>query len=402
MTSLLPEIRQSVLEPNESLPLPKRKIFGDVDVHNFFESQAFARITLMALRLDEAVTNKTCDENCFESETTLRLVAILNDLESWIDEIPPSKTPQRFGNRAFKDWGARLEEHSHQLHTDLLPIELINILPELLHHFNSSFGSFARLDFGTGHELSFLAYLTILRMVGLLKVEDEQAMVTRIFVAYLSVCRKLQAVYNLEPAGSKGVWGLDDHFFLNYYWGSRQLLKSSFRPSIILEPDRMKPLSSSYLFFSSVLHVRSLKRGPFHEHSPVLQSIASVPNWEKVNSGLLKMWKNEVLGKWPVVQHFYFGSLLNWKHFKTGEELPSTVPVEETGTENGNNFAEIKAPWATGGDGGTQAAWATIPIPLDPTGELKGPLDFPNYSNSVSPRRGPVVIDSNARRMAGS
>jgi serine/threonine-protein phosphatase 2A activator len=105
----------------------------------------------------------------------------------------------------------------------IVPIELHPILPELIHHFTTCFGSAPRLDYGTGHELSFLAYLLILRLVGILTEADEQAMVTRVFVAYLDVVRKLQKVYKLEPAGSKGVWGLDDHQHLVYIWGASQL-----------------------------------------------------------------------------------------------------------------------------------------------------------------------------------
>src|ERR1044072_2800409 len=33
---------------------------------------------------------------------------------SWIDEIPPLPTPQRFGNKAFRTWMSRLEEVNNE------------------------------------------------------------------------------------------------------------------------------------------------------------------------------------------------------------------------------------------------------------------------------------------------
>jgi serine/threonine-protein phosphatase 2A activator len=38
------------------------------------------------------------------------VLSLLDELDGWINEIPPLQTAQRFGNLAFRTWGKRLEE----------------------------------------------------------------------------------------------------------------------------------------------------------------------------------------------------------------------------------------------------------------------------------------------------
>mmetsp|Transcript_12659 Transcript_12659/g.53431 ORF Transcript_12659/g.53431 Transcript_12659/m.53431 type:complete len:98 (-) Transcript_12659:2461-2754(-) len=61
------------------------------------------------------------------------------------------------------------------------------------------------------------------------------------------------------------------------------------------------------------IRIQQVKRGNLGETSPLLNDISSVPTWDKINSGLLRMYKGECLGKHSIVQHFLFGSIIRLK-----------------------------------------------------------------------------------------
>lgn len=81
------------------------------------------------------------------------------------------------------------------------------------------------MDYGTGHETSFALLLLCMTLIRFFQPvqNQERDLVLTVFQRYLRLCWRLQDVYNLEPAGSHGVWGLDDYSFLGYIFGSAQL-----------------------------------------------------------------------------------------------------------------------------------------------------------------------------------
>ena len=186
---------------------------------------------------------------------------------------------------------------------------------------------------------------------------------------YLEVVRRLILTYNLEPAGSHGVWGLDDHSFLPYIFGSAQLTRpiagaepmplegsapGAPRPSDVAKPASVELYRASNMYFSAIGFIHDVKTGPFWEHSPILFDISGIKDgWGKINKGMIKMFNAEVLSKFPVVQHFPFGSLFSWDTDPDAAPSQSSVHLNTHGTA----APASSAPPAPGASG-TAAPWA--------------------------------------------
>lgn len=124
----------------------------------------------------------------------------------------------RFGNKSFKTWLDRVVQNADTMLAEMIPIK--EAIPELKTYLVDSFGSYERIDYGTGHELNFVVFLLCMVKLGIFKPDDFKALINKVFQRYLTLMRKIQLIYVLEPAGSHGVWGLDDYQHLAFFFGA--------------------------------------------------------------------------------------------------------------------------------------------------------------------------------------
>ena len=257
------------------------------------------------------------------------------------------------------------------------------------------------------------------------------AIVLGLIIPYLSLIRRLILTYTLEPAGSHGVWGLDDHSFIPYILGSAQ-----YGPPI--SPGDQTPIEGSRtdapdpadvpkltavdrqrhknMYFGAIGFIHDVKKGPFWEHSPMLYDISGIrAGWAKINKGMLKMYNAEVLSKFPVVQHFRFGSLFSFDPDPNAPPPPASVHAANQPVRDGlaSSAAEkvaaprappTQAPWASQATNvpstntaapwanttpnpgiGTAAPWATSPSTLlDPGESSTAPRSRPSSKGTPS------------------
>ena len=249
------------------------------------------------------------------NECLLQFDPLFDRLEEIFKNNPPKKGEARFDDPVFKRFHDELSSKFTQImnETILSPKNMPkNIIIELKTYFLDSFGNQFRLDYGTGHELNFFCFLLILYKSRVYTEKDFPYLIFRILFKYVLFVRKLQVDYMLEPAGARGVWGLDEYQFLPFIFGASQLIGNrEITPKSVKDNDILLDYKDEYLYLDCVDHIKSVKKGAtFPEYAPVLYSITNVKNWEKVASGLVKMYEDDVLKKVVIIQHFYFGSVL--------------------------------------------------------------------------------------------
>ncbi|KAI0342386.1 Phosphotyrosyl phosphatase activator [Trametopsis cervina] len=308
-------------EEPQSYSVPQKCILTP-DQLAFFRSQSKTHADILAFirRLNESVVGAKLSDECPASEGVAAALRILDAVEAIAADIPPvDNKASRFGNPAFRTFYDRVSEKSDELHAPLPGLPRAAVA-EVSTYFKECWGNRTRIDYGSGMELNFLCWMLCLDKLNVFTPSDARALVLRVFWRYVRVMRVLQSTYWLEPAGSHGVWGLDDYHFLPFLWGSAQLRgHKHLRPKSIHDAEILEEFGKEYMYLACIHFINSVKTASLRWHSPMLDDISAVKTWDKVNEGMLKMYEAEVLGKLPVVQHFLFGSLLPWD----GPSLPS-------------------------------------------------------------------------------
>ena len=155
---------------------PIKRINEGQDVSTFLASQAYRDIITFLVQLNRAmfprsITPALSRPSTSTSPSISQLQALLQALDSLTDATPLDPGSHRFGNTAFRKWHQAFEQQSTDLLAKYLPSTVLefphtasssshtNAAKEIQAYLLGSFGSAQRLDYGTGHELSFLAFL---------------------------------------------------------------------------------------------------------------------------------------------------------------------------------------------------------------------------------------------------
>lgn len=187
--------------------VPSKRINDGDDLNFFLTSTAYRDIKSWLFQLNHACfPKKDQDGSTSEcrldqpppySQTIESLRSMLKDFTSLLKQAPPDTGPRRFGNVAFRAWFKLAEQHVDdilQRHLASTLREHADMAGELKAYLLGSFGSAQRLDYGTGHELSFLAFLGCLSKLEAFDTGDERAIVVGVFEPYATLIHCCESI----------------------------------------------------------------------------------------------------------------------------------------------------------------------------------------------------------------
>lgn len=251
------------------------------------------------------------------SATMLRLCGIFDRLTLWLTQSKPGAAD------AYRSWSLKMLRNIFNMLEQALPRNKCEHVSELGQYLAGSFGNYTRVDYGTGHELSFVFFLCGLFRAQILLPADEPAAALMLFNRYLSCVRRLQTQFDLKPAGNQGAYSLDDYQFVAFLWGAAQLCyHAPFKPKQLLDAETLAQWRSQYLIAGCVAFVASTKLGNFSTHSSQLWSVTALSSWTHVYHGIHNMYLKEVICQFHLLRHICFGRLMRF------DPAPSTSQLK--------------------------------------------------------------------------
>lgn len=192
--------------------VPHTQVKDADDLSFFLRTKAYADIMTFLLQLNRSMVPQPATEISSDIKswplnqpisplsTNVEMIAsLIQSLKSLMTRAPPLTGPRRFGNAAFRTWYSLVEEAVPGLLKETLPAAVWEhakgenerriLEKELELYLLGSFGNPRRLDYGTGHELSFLAFLGCIWKLGGFAQgdagEEERAIVLGIIQPYV-------------------------------------------------------------------------------------------------------------------------------------------------------------------------------------------------------------------------
>ncbi|EGW31231.1 uncharacterized protein SPAPADRAFT_141506 [Spathaspora passalidarum NRRL Y-27907] len=355
---------------------PVKRITTRDDLDKWLDSQTFNQVLSFITDLQESIVGKPNDEPITESQIVTQLQAVLDSINTIIDNHPviQEKDISRFGKVEFRDFYDNVAKQSPSLLSPLLTNQEHTL--EIATYFNESWGDRTRIDYGSGHELNFICVLFCLKQLDCITPQDYPGLLLHVFTKYMKTMRRLQKQYWLEPAGSHGVWGLDDYHFLPFLFGAAQLsTHPHMKPKSIHNPELVEMYKNKYMYMECIDFINNIKTTRNGEklsirwHSPMLDDISAAKSWAKIKEGMVKMYKVEVLGKLPIMQHFMFGQLIPCP---PGVSAPHEHHEDECGHIHSKDLVNtwgdccgIKIPSAIAASEALKKEQSQKPIPFD-------------------------------------
>ncbi|XP_050430705.1 serine/threonine-protein phosphatase 2A activator-like [Adelges cooleyi] len=305
----------------------QRRVHHRRDMFEWECSEAFGDIVAFMRQMNEEVQGTVqskitiaCSDQSTKPPWSSRVqmvLDILNNVHAWATHNQSDINSGYSPVSLFQKFHKMLHSDGHTLIVQMYGAIGSHLTVELPVYLKQSFGAPENMEYGIQHEISFTMFLIILYKLNFLTPLDEPYVVCLLF-------------------DNSRSFGLNDYHYLPFLWGSAQLIenKCNILPISIDETRTAKLYKSDFIFMDCLHNLHSLKQSePFWKHSYQLWSLKSLSNWEKVNQGLMEMFKRDLLNNYDIVKHLVFGESLGFKRDinRFEKEFYNRIPINLSG-----------------------------------------------------------------------